>query len=177
MDTADFPTFSLTDDKRDEIARLSGIPRSADDAFKMIESLIAIYQSRKKKQRIAATPAEIREELKAIGDDAEKLWQRLSRLHESLPPVSVSFDPQMAVLFDLQALCDLMARENDLLPAKPGTNAWDVRILVSHLDDIRREFAGKLGDRGASSRRDKNWAARPPINIKSRSKNPAILTT
>src|SRR5580704_7275414 len=34
-----------------------------------------------------------------------------------------------------------------------------------------------LGDRGASSRRDKNRAARPPSNIKSRSKNPAILTT
>src|SRR5215471_8400687 len=34
-----------------------------------------------------------------------------------------------------------------------------------------------LGDRSGSSRRDKDWAARPPGNIKSGPTNPAILTT
>src|SRR5215469_10377984 len=34
-----------------------------------------------------------------------------------------------------------------------------------------------LGDKGRSSRCDKDWAARPPGNIKSRPTNPAILTT
>src|SRR5215471_5342246 len=34
-----------------------------------------------------------------------------------------------------------------------------------------------LGDKDGSSRRDKDWAARPPGNIKSKPTNPAILTT
>src|SRR5215467_7115328 len=34
-----------------------------------------------------------------------------------------------------------------------------------------------LGDKDRGSRRDKDWAARPPGNIKSRPTNPAILTT
>src|SRR5215475_3975924 len=34
-----------------------------------------------------------------------------------------------------------------------------------------------LGDKDRGSRRDKNWAARPPGNIKSRPTNPVILTT
>src|SRR5215471_17572624 len=34
-----------------------------------------------------------------------------------------------------------------------------------------------LGDKGRSSRRDKDWAARPHGSTKSRPTNPAILTT
>src|SRR5215467_5711176 len=34
-----------------------------------------------------------------------------------------------------------------------------------------------LGDKDRGSRRDKNWSARPPSNIKSGPTNPAILTT
>jgi hypothetical protein len=151
LGSVDRPKFSLTDEQRDEIAKLSGIPRTAaaDDAWAMIEVLIATYRSRKNSRGTAMLPAEVRDELRAIGDDAEELWKRLSQLQVRQPvDWSMSF-PEMSALFDLGMRCSLLA--SDIEPAKRGPDAGDVYVLIANLDGIRWEFTGRTISRSYKS--------------------------
>jgi hypothetical protein len=81
------PRFTLTDEQREEIARLSGIPTTvADDLFNpwsMIEVGITTYRSRKNRQGTALLPNEVKAKLQAIQEDAGKVWERLLLLAEA----------------------------------------------------------------------------------------------
>jgi hypothetical protein len=127
----------LTDEQREKIARLSGIPTAAADPWSIIEVVITTYRSRKKRQGTALLPNELKAELRAIGDDAGKLWKRLLLLAEAK---DFSF-PEMAALFDLQARCSLYEREIEAANTGPGTR--DVYTLIANLDGIRQQFTGK----------------------------------
>jgi hypothetical protein len=135
------PRFTLTDEQREKIARLSGIPTTvADNLFNpwsVIEVVITTYRSRKNRRGTALLPNEVKAELQAIGDDAGKLWKRLLLLAEAK---DFSF-PEMAALFDLQARCSLY--ESEIVAAKSGRHTRDVYTLVANLDGIRQEFTGK----------------------------------
>jgi hypothetical protein len=131
-----------------QIAKLAGFPAAAANARKMIEVTIAIYRSRKEKRRVALTPCQIHDELRAIGQDAQRLWQRLLRFGDRLPPdMSAEEFPGMvpedllAGLFDLSAHCAIS--QSDVGPAASGPHAADVRILVANLAAIREEFTGR----------------------------------
>jgi hypothetical protein len=126
-----FPQFSFSDHDWDEIANLSGIPPTAADARVMIEVTIAIYRRRKERRRVAMTPGEIRNELRAISDDAERLWQRCLRFDDRLPPdmsegLSDKVRDALAGLFDVSAHCskavainaEALARARDQLFAE-----------------------------------------------------------
>jgi hypothetical protein len=145
---ADFPRFSLTDDQRDKISKLSGIPDMEAEAWAMIEVLITTYRNRKHHQGTALLPAKVRDELRAISKEAGKLWKRLSQLQKRLPvDYSISF-PEMTALLDLGARCSLIEKDIEsvlaTVPSKRGPRAArDVYTLVSNLDGIRREVAGK----------------------------------
>jgi hypothetical protein len=150
LGSVDRPKFCLTDEQRDEIAKLSGIPRTvaANDAWAMIEVLIATYRGRKNSRDTAMLPAEVRDELRAIRDDAEELWKRLSQLQVRQPvDWSMSF-PEMSALFDLGMRCSLLA--SDIEPAKRGPNR-DVYVLIANLDGIRWEFTRKTISRSYKS--------------------------
>jgi hypothetical protein len=135
------PRFTLTDEQREEIARLSGIPTTvADDLFNpwsMIEVGITTYRSRKNRQGTALLPNEVKAKLQAIQEDAGKVWERLLLLAQA---TDFSF-PEIAPLFDLQKRCWLY--ESEIEAAKSGRHTRDVCTLVANLDGIREKFTGK----------------------------------
>jgi hypothetical protein len=151
------PRFTLTDEQRKVICRLSGIPATvADDLnilnnpWSMIEVVSTTYLSRKKRESIALRPSEIKAELQAISDDAAVLWKRLRDFTERLPvDLNCPFpDGILAGLFDLQASCSLY--EGDIESGKGGPSTRDVYTLVGILDGIRQEFSAKKISRKAS---------------------------
>jgi hypothetical protein len=143
------PRFKLTDKQRDEISRLSGIPKDAADAWQMIESCIERYRSRKAHRQYAAHPAEIRKELQALSTATFKLYHRLYLLTEHSPPdlPVLSFKDELGMLREVEK--QLFYAASDIVKANTGPSTHDVYILVGILDGIREEFTGKKITRSA----------------------------
>jgi hypothetical protein len=135
-------SFTLTDDQRNEISRLSGIPKDHPEAWPMIETAIGLYRRRKVLWEHAMLPTEIRKEFKDLSHACWTMQERLRRLVDRQPPVyELSFTDGLTSLRKLELQFYFMSQ--DIEDGKTGPDTEDAYILVGMLDGIRREFTGR----------------------------------
>ena len=139
----DQPAFVFTSEQWEKISRLSGIPKNAGDAWRMMEVSIAQYRSRKAhRESVEARPAKIREELRALSKATWKIYERLQLLEERSPPdFPLSFNGELAMLREVEVRLSLAASE--IGNSKPGPITKDVYVLVGRLAGILDEYTGK----------------------------------
>jgi hypothetical protein len=77
-----FPRLPLTDEQWKEVAKLSGIPETVEEARHHIETTIGIFRQFQAGDLGQVPSAKIREELEALADAAKDLHDRLSKLVE-----------------------------------------------------------------------------------------------
>ena len=141
-------SFTFSTEQKEQIARLSGIPLSEDDAWAMIEGQITIYRSRKAGRRYEASPAQIRHELNLLHKEIGKIFQRLVVLQDrSLLYADYSFKVERHLLNQVDLRFVRLMDEID--DGKRGPSTRDIYIFVSSLDGIRQEFTGKKIKRSA----------------------------
>jgi hypothetical protein len=132
-----YPDFTLTGEQWDTIARLAGIPASANKARLELQTALGLYRLR---TRLRMLSDDARKELAAIGGGLRNLQERFERLAGLLPSGwSISFSKELRVL---RLIEDRYFIRGGTGPAKTGqtTAAY---ILVAYLDKFAQRFGGK----------------------------------
>jgi hypothetical protein len=127
--------FTLTDDQRTEISRLSGIPKDEADAWEMIETVIGLYRRRKAQAERSLLPAEIRNELRRLSKGAFNLQKRLLWIIDLSPSdYTLSFTDELTCLRKVEM--NLFVAADNFGSDKSGPSTRDVYKLVAMLDGI-----------------------------------------
>jgi hypothetical protein len=157
-----FPVLRLKDEQWSKIAKLSDIPEDSKDARREIEIALGMFRQFQASDSQEMLPADIREELRTLANDAGSLTDRLSRLIEDRNAYEAIIGGRVFNRELLWQLANLhpewfLRAADRVEDRKRGPKAENVYWLVGNLDGIRERYAAKKITRSYKDAKSKEY--------------------